>query len=140
MIPFRRFHQFNEDVFNGKHDLSADTIKAMLVTAVPDFETDSVKADLTELGAGNGYTAGGVTLTGVSSVQTAGTYCFKSNDISWTASGGDIGTFRAVVIYNDTSAGDLLIGAYVFATIQGIPNGDPWVLNVNQTNGYFFAG
>jgi hypothetical protein len=140
MTPFRRFHAFNADIANKKHDLSADTIKAMLVTAVPDIETDSVKADLTELGAGNGYTAGGVTLTGVSSVQTAGTYVFKSNDITFTASGGAIGPFRAVVLYNDTSASDLLIGCYIYDIGVSVPDGDPWTIYVNQILGYFYMG
>ena len=57
MATFNKFNAFVEAVAEGKHDLGADTLKMMLTNVAP-VATNSVKTDLTEIAAGNGYTAG----------------------------------------------------------------------------------
>lgn len=81
----------------------------MLTNSAP-VAANSVKGDLTEISAGNGYTAGGTAATTSSSAQTSGTYKLVLADVVFTASGGTIGPFRYAVLYNDTSASDSLIG------------------------------
>ena len=71
MAAFNKFQAFVEHVAEGVHNLGSDTLKVMLTNTAP-LATNSVKADLTEIAAGNGYTAGGGTLTVSSSAQTAG--------------------------------------------------------------------
>ena len=52
-----------------------------------------------EIAAGNGYSAGGIALTGVALSQTGGTVKFTSSAAQWTASGGNIPAWRRGVIY-----------------------------------------
>ncbi len=61
-----------------------------------------------ELSTGNGYTAGGQTLTGISIVENdADDRCDISWDTAiWTASGGSIGPASGAVVYNNTPVGD----------------------------------
>lgn len=101
------FHQFAADAFNGVHNLGSHTLKAMLTNVVPSL-SNTVKSNIAEITAGNGYTAGGATITVTSSTQSGGVYsCLLGADITWTASGGDIGPFQYVVVYNDTPASPL---------------------------------
>jgi hypothetical protein len=114
MAAFNKFNQFVADTQNKVHDMSSDTLKFMLTNVAP-VATNSVKADLTEIAAGNGYTAGGTQVNITSSTQTGGTYSLvPAADVVFTASGGSIGPFRYVVLYNDTptSPADPLISWY----------------------------
>jgi hypothetical protein len=52
-----------------------------------------------EIAAGNGYTAGGATLTGVTLTQTGGTVKFASGNPSWAATGAGFPAWRRAVIY-----------------------------------------
>lgn len=63
--------------------------------------TDEVWADVSahEIPAGNGYTAGGGALSGVSLTQTGGVVTFTSSPVVWTASGGYIPAWRYGYIY-----------------------------------------
>ena len=72
MAAFNKFNQFVADTQNGVHNISSDTLKFMLTNVAP-VATNSVKADLTEISAGNGYTAGGTAVAITSSTQTGGT-------------------------------------------------------------------
>ncbi len=86
-------------------DLLGATVKLMLVTSAytPDTAVagHSVLADASanEIAAGNGYTAGGLTLTTLSVDAIAGGWKFDSDDAVWTASGGNIPAWRYGVLY-----------------------------------------
>lgn len=87
-------------------DLDAATWKLALATATytPDRDTHDFYNDLTnELATANGYTAGGVTLTGVALAYdaTSDQVRLDFNDPTWTFS-GDV-TFRYGVCYIDTA-------------------------------------
>lgn len=111
MASYNKFQATVEHLYEGVHNLGSDTLKVMLTNTAP-VATNSVKADLTEISAGNGYTAGGTAVTITSSAQSSGTYSLVGNDVVFTASGGTIGPFRYAVLYNDTptSPADPLIG------------------------------
>ena len=100
MATYNKFNQFVEDLAKKKHDLSADTFKVMLTNTAP-IATNAIKADITEISAGNGYTAGGTATTITSCVQTSGTLKMIITDVVFTATGA-VGPFRYVVLYNDT--------------------------------------
>lgn len=121
------------------HNLSADTLKVYLTNTAPSA-SNTIKTDLTgELSTANGYTAGGATVSGVSSTQTSGTYKFYFSDITWTASGGSIGPFRYAVLYNDTPTSPLdpLIGWWDYGGAITVADGDQFVLDIDSTNGIF---
>ena len=119
MATYNKFNQFTDDLCSGVHNFASHTIKAYLSNATPDAAADSVKADLAEISAGNGYSAGGVTVTVSSVTQSSGTCSVAVSDPSViTASGGTIGPFRYVAFYNDTptSPADPLICWYDYGS------------------------
>jgi|SRR3990172_7723 len=113
MAAFNKFNAFVEHLAEGVHNLAADTLKIMLTNVAP-VAGNSVKADLTEIAAGNGYTAGGITVVPASSSQTGGLYSLVIADVTsaWAASGGSMAAFQYLALYNDTptSPADPLIG------------------------------
>lgn len=58
MATFNKFNAFVQDLTRKVHNLNSDTLKILLTNVAP-VATNAVKADLTEIAAGNGYTAGG---------------------------------------------------------------------------------
>lgn len=135
MAAFNKFNSFVEALAEKKHDLGADTLKVMLTDTAP-VATNSVKADLTEISAGNGYTAGGNTTSVTSSAQTSGTYKLVLGDpATWTASGGSIGPFRYAVLYNDTAASDELIGWWDYGSSITLASGESFAVDFDPTTG-----
>lgn len=136
MVAFNKFNAFVEHLAEKVHDLGSDSLKVMLVNTTP-VSTNSVKADLTEISAGNGYTAGGNAVTVSSSSQTSGTYKLVVSDITITASGGSIGPFRYAVLYNDTptSPADPLIGWWDIGSNITLLEGQVFTWDADATNG-----
>jgi hypothetical protein len=134
MAAFNKFNQFVADVANKVHNLGADTLKVMLSNTAP-AATNAVKTDITEIAAGNGYTAGGTQATLVSSAQSGGTYTLKLNNVTFTASGGSIGPFRYCVVYNSTAASGNLIGWYDYGTALTVTAGNGFQVQFDPTNG-----
>lgn len=126
MATFFKYNAFVENLAEGVHDLGSDTLKVYLTNATPSASADSVKADLAEISAGNGYTSGGNTITITGSSQTSGTYSLVGNDTVFTASGGSIGPFRYAVLYNDTptSPADPLIGSWDYGSALTLADGE----------------
>lgn len=98
--------------------------------------TNAVKTDITEIAAGNGYTAGGTQATLVSSTQSSGTYILKLNNVTFTASSsGSIATFRYAVLYNSTAASGNLIGWYDYGTALTVTASNSFQVQFDATNG-----
>jgi hypothetical protein len=112
MATFTKFYCLTEDLAGGKHNLGSDAIKIMLTNVAPNVATHTVKTDITEITPGFGYSAGGTTAAIASSSQTLGVYKLVLDDVTFTASGGTMATFRYAVAYNDTSVTKPLIGYY----------------------------
>ena len=138
MANYVKFDQFVEDLAKKVHNLNSDTLKVMLTNTAP-VAGNSVMADLTEITAGNGYTAGGSAATFVSGAQSSGTYKLVLNDVTFTASGGSIGPFRYAVLYNDTptSPADPLIAWWDYGTSITLTNGNSLTVNLDQSSGVF---
>jgi hypothetical protein len=125
MATFTKFDVFTENLAEGVHDLGADTLKIMLTNSAP-LVTNTVKANLTEIAGGNGYTAGGATVTITASSQASGVYSLVGNDVVITASGGSVGPFRYAVLYNDTptSPADPLIAFWDYGSSVTLASGE----------------
>ncbi len=119
---------------NKVHNLGSDTLKIMLTNVAPSA-SNAVKADITDIAAGNGYSAGGSAVTITSSSQTAGTYKLIGNSVTFTASGGSIATFRYAVIYNSTAASGNLIGWWDYGAAVSVTNGNSFQVQLDGTNG-----
>jgi hypothetical protein len=137
MASFNKFNAFVEHLAEKVHNLETDALKIMLVNSPAPAAANSVKADLTEISAGNGYTAGGPTAVVASSGQTAGLYKLVLNDLTITASGGSIGPFRYFVLYNDTptSPADPLIGFWDYGSALTLADGESVTIDFSPTNG-----
>jgi hypothetical protein len=123
MASFQKFNAFVADAANKVHNLGSDTLKILLTDTAP-VATNAVKANLTEIGAGNGYAAGGGAVTITSSAQSGGTYKLVGNNVTFTAAGGSIAQFRYAVIYNSTAASGNLIGWWDYGTEVNVTNGN----------------
>lgn len=100
--------------------------------------TNAVKADLTEISAGSGYTAGGASVTLTSSSQSSGTYKYIASaaNPTWTASGA-MATFRYVVLYNSTAASGNLVGWWDNGSGVSLTSGQTFTVSLDGTNGVF---
>lgn len=134
MATFNKFNAFAENLAEKVFDLGADTIKVMLTNTAP-IAANSVKADITEISAGNGYTAGGMAASISSSAQTSGTYKLVLADVVFTASGGTIGPFRYAVIYDDTASNDELIGWYDYGSSITLAATESFTADFNASTG-----
>ena len=134
MAAFNKFQSFVEALAEKVHNLGADSLKVMLTNTAP-VATDSVKANLTDISAGNGYTAGGTAATISSSAQTSGTYKLVLADVVFTASGGSIGPFRYAVLYNDTATNKELIGWWDYGSAITLASGETFTVDFDATNG-----
>lgn len=135
MATFTKFQPFVEALAEKKHDLGADTLKVMLTLSAP-LATNAVKADLTEIAAGNGYTAGGNTAAVTTSAQTSGTYKLVLADpATWTAAGGAIAGFRYAVLYNDTATNKDLIGFWDYGSTVTVNTGETFKTDFDPSTG-----
>jgi hypothetical protein len=109
MATFNKFNAFVEALAQKKINLNTDVLKIMLTNTAP-VATNSVKTDLTDIAAGNGYTAGGTAIGSNAATQVSGVLKLVGNAVTFTASGGAIATFRYAAVYSDTATNKDLIG------------------------------
>lgn len=131
MASFVKYQQFVEDLGNKVHDLvgTNDTLKIALTNTAPNVATHAVLADITEISAGNGYTAGG-TDTQNDGTESGGTLTVTGVDVVFTASGA-VGPFRYAVLYNDTpvSPADPLIGYWDYGSSVTLASGETFTVD-----------
>lgn len=103
------YEQAKKHLADGTLDLDTNTFKMSLHTSASNantLTTSSAFADLTnELTTANGYTAGGITLTGVTWTNAAGTMTWTANAVTWTASGTGLVARFAVIRASGTLNG-----------------------------------
>lgn len=135
---FNKFQCFVADLANGVHDLANDTIKAALTNTQPVATlTTYSTANISEISAGGGYLQGGLNLTiggGRTSTQTGGLYKLVLADYTFNAS-GNVNAWRYIVLYNDTSTNDSVIGWYDYGTTLSMTNGESFLFDFDGTNG-----
>lgn len=134
MASFNKFNSFVSDIAQKVHNLNSDTLKILLTDTAP-VATNTIKSNLTEIAAGNGYTAGGGNAAFVSGNDASGTYKLILSQVSWTASGGAIAQFRYAVLYNATAASGNLIGWWDYGAEVNLTNGNSFTVALDQTNG-----
>jgi len=130
MATFNRFEAFSEHLAEKVHNLDADTLKVYLSNTAPNLATHTVKADLAEISAGNGYAAGGVDTQNATS-RTGAVTSITGVDCVVTAAGGTVGAFRYAVLYNDTptSPADPLIGYWDYGSAITLQDGESFTVD-----------
>jgi len=132
MATFQKFQVTMQDMLLAKHNFDSNVYKFMLSNTAP-LATNTVKANLTEVAAGNGYLAGGPVI-GTSVTRALGvSSVVPSADITITASGGSIGPFRYVTFYNDTTAGKPLVSFFDYGSSITLNNGENFVIDSAST-------
>lgn len=134
MASFNKFQQFVQDLAEKVHNLSTDQIEVYLTNAVPSVSADAVKADLAEIGTGNGYT--GPQDTQNTGAEAAGTYTLTGTKVVITAAGGTIGPFQYVVLQNTTPVSPLdpLIGWWDYASPLTLQVGESFSVKFNNSD------
>lgn len=110
MAAFNKFRPFVESLAEKVFNLGSDQLTLALTAAAnAPVNTNGVLANLTQASYTN---CSSRNVTTSSSAQTTGTYKLVLADLVLTASGGTVGPFRYVVLYDDTAAAgpDDLIG------------------------------
>jgi hypothetical protein len=138
MATYNKFNVFVEDQFEGVHDWDLHAFKVMLTNTAP-VATNSVRADLTEISGGNGYTTGG-TATTITTSRSSGTFKATGSDVVFTATGA-VGPFRYAVLYNDTptSPADPLVAWWDYGSSVTLQNGETFTVDFDATNGILTA-
>lgn len=141
MAAYNKHQRFVEDLSEKIHNLGSDTLKVMLCNTAP-VATNDYKTQLTEITAGNGYSAGGTTSAQSTSAETTGTYKLVIADVVFTASGGTIGPFRYPDLYNDTPTAnsqganpDPLIAWWDYGSSITLNSGETFTVDFDGTNG-----
>lgn len=135
MAAFNKFQQFVEELAKKAHNLDTDTIRIALSNTAP-AATDTVFAPggaHPPPAATNGYTTGGNTLASQDAEQTSGTLALSGADSVFTASGGNLGPFRYVILWNDTHASDGLIGYYDYGSSITLADGETFTVDFGSS-------
>jgi hypothetical protein len=111
----------------GAIDFLNDSFIMVLMDDTFAFDQD-VHATLADISAnmlpdGNGYSPAAMVVDSVEEDDTndRGEAIFQ--DVSWTASGGNIGPSNGAIIYDDTVADDTVVGFIDFGTAQMATDG-----------------
>src|SRR4051812_48536826 len=139
MAAFNKFNSFVLDLATKVHNLNSDALKVMLTNTAP-VAANTIKANITEIAAGNAYAAGGGAAAFVSGNDTAGVYKLILSPVVFTATPGSIGPFEFAVLYNSTAASGNLIGWWDYGTAITLTAGNSFTVNLDQTNGVFTLG
>lgn len=131
MATFNKINSFVEKLAEKSFNLGSDTLKVAL-TNTAHTASWSQLSDLTQISYTN---LSDRTITTSSSAQSSGIYKLVLADLTLTASGGAIPTFRYVYIYDDTATNDELIGYYDYGSGITLADGDSLVIDFDGTNG-----
>ena len=126
MAAFVKYYAFVENLAEKVNNLGSDTLTIVLSNTAPDL-TDTNLVSLSEITAGNGYTAGGNAVTITASSQTTGTYTLVGNDLVITATGGTIGPFRYAILHNSTA--NAAIGYWDYGSSITLQDGETFTVN-----------
>lgn len=128
---FNKFQNFMEDLGLGDHHLDAggDTLKVFLSNEQP-LVTDTVKTDIAEISMTNeaNHGAGGADIEN-DYTESSGTGTLTGVDKVFEASGGTVGPFQFVVLYNDTHASDALIGWWDYGSAITLQDGETFTVD-----------
>ena len=132
MATYNKFEQFALDLGSGVHNLTAagHMLKVYASNAAPSASLDTVKADLAEITAQNGYPSGGSDIQN-DYTETTGTGTLTGVDVVWTASGGSFGPLQYIALYNDTptAPADPLIAWWDYGSAVTVLTGETFTVN-----------
>ena len=145
-IAFTKLNGFVENLAEGAFDFENDAIVVALSNTAPGSESPSPTGTAAECVLANvtpiSYTnvAGGATITprtlaNVTSSQTAGVETVDADNITISASGGNVGPFQYVYLYDDTTTtpADPLIGYFDYGSALTLADGESLTITFNAS-------
>ena len=141
MAAFNKFNLFTQDMCRGLHFFNSGgaTYKAELSNTAT-VATNHLYGDISgnEVASGGGYTTGGATVTMTDS-STSGTETVSASAASptWTGSGGGIGPFRYVTVYQSSDTNKELVAWFDYGSSISLNSGDTFT--VSWASGFFTA-
>lgn len=120
------FDVYFEHLMRGLHHWPADDFKVALSNTAPNTATNQVLADITEIAAGNGYTAGGISIANLALARTGTEVAADGDNVTFLAGPADLAPFRYAILYNNTPTVPLK------PLISVIDNGEPVVVPAGQ--------
>lgn len=142
MATFTKLNGFVEHLAEKIHDLGADQLAVALSNTAPASEitpptgatATCILANVTQIAYTNLSTRN---ITTTSSAQTSGTYKLTLTDLTLTATGGPVGPFRYVYLYNSTpvTPANPLIGYYDYGASITLAAGETLLIDFDATNG-----
>lgn len=123
MATYNKFQAWAETMVEGAN-LGSDQFALALTNTAP-VATNSVLADITQISYTN---LSSRNFTTASSTQSGGTYSLTLNDLVLTAS-GPVATFRYAVLYDDTLAGDPLVGWWDYGSSITMANAETFTVD-----------
>lgn len=148
---FKLYEIAKKYLADGTFDLDDTTNwKAAIFLSTSNANTLSVGTnvygDLTnEHANANGYTTGGVAITGVTWTRSGGTITFDIDNPVWTASGGSI-TGRFIVIYKNATVNSIVKPLLCVELVDTTPAdttataGNTFTVNINATGVFTLTG
>lgn len=132
MATFTKIDSFVENLAEKAINLGGTGLTVALTNTAHTATWDEL-ADLTQVD----YTyCSSRVLTVSTSAQTSGTYKLVLADLTLTATGGAVGPFRYVYIYDDSSTGDKLVAYYDYGSSITLNDADTLTIDFDGTNGF----
>jgi hypothetical protein len=128
MATYNKFQAWVDYLAEGVN-CSSDQFVVALTNSAP-VATNSILTDITQITYTN---LSSRNLTTASSSQTTGTYSLVVNDLTLTASGGSVGPFRYVVVYDDTVANDPLVCWFDYGSSFSLADTEALLINFGSS-------
>ena len=139
MAAFNKINLFSQDLSRAIHNFSSGgaTYKAELsntATTASNHLYSDISAN--EVASGGGYTTGGATIT-MSDSSTGGVETVSASAASptWTGSGGGMGPFRYVTVYQSGDSNKELVAWFDYGSSISLNAGDTFT--VSWASGFF---
>lgn len=132
---YNKFHSWAEVSEESANVGSDQFVVALCAAANAPVNTNTVLTDLTQISYTN---CSSRNLTTATSAQTSGTFKLDFNDLVLTASGGNVGPFRYVVVYDDTttSPADALVGWLDYGSDVTLASGETLTITFDAAGFY----
>lgn len=128
-------NHFKYQLASGECKFGGHSFRGALMTAAFAFnkDTHATWSDCvaSEIAAGNGYTASGEILDGQTLTEDDANDRAQVawSDETWTASGGDMAETGSMIVFDDTSTDDTVLGCIDFGTDYTNTNGNQLVIS-----------
>jgi len=129
---WNKFQDFSEQLVRGEHDFDANVFKVVLSNSLP-LATYTQLSQISQLSTGGGYTSGGETTT-VTVSETSGTTTVSGTQLQWTGSGSGFGPVQYAVLYNESTANDLLIAWFDYNSAISVNASETFTLKFNNAS------